>query len=786
MVNPQDIVATSNTNTTMMTTGEKFLNGSAFKVMHQEMQPKNRRLWMHGESNPFVVGIHQQISGPSSEIIFTSKDIRNSKDLQMVVEFFERINERWVDKCCQLLYSITKCQSMRQTCIDSLSTVKAHVENECFKTKNNAADKNSFTEVKTLSKDQLINLLLSYQSLCVEIKEQYVALLDHEADIQFLINGGENDPNYRAKFDNLVDKGLIGQAFDRTSLEKADQLPLLEQLKNMENQLEILDIEIDLFDMSFQIVQRREHLKGEIQRVVKEMKVKVVETSVHNPNSKQTDSINRQGDNDNEEGESTISFDNVSCFHCSFWPKIASEWKTRGRNWPSPEQVQMILDAGCFVVAKPLATGSPESFLDWRWSFSSAEISIASFRTPAMKFCYFIFKSLFYRFLKRENEDGKYLPSYVAKTCMMYISEEMGEEWFNENSTAYCVLSLFHRLRHFLTSGVVPHYFIPDLNLLTGMPKNVVDAALCTVSDMIEDPCKFFVFHEENLERIEKIKKEVEDFHSLMSSSIGTDPLKHFDSITQSSKEIQLYKLDGIRSSRLFNLYLIWSKINNFRSTLPTIKDALETQKRLFSIPGNEHMAADVRFQMNVRSYENSSKELSQLEKEEAARRHEFQQLMAKINNIVGTNCRMCQECSVKIQCRSSQCYQCNECKYTVCKTCYLLLIQEEQIPKKLAVEQHTHQLVQPEQCTQQCSSYINEEDVGKDMLEAVTLGDSKRQVRNLTSKIGFSSKRFASLFGQGPSEGMVKEELQTLFKTIYKGDCQLILRRFFLNINFY
>ena len=48
-----------------------------------------------------------------------------------------------------------------------------------------------------------------------------------------------------------------------------------------------------------------------------------------------------------------LHFDNVSCFHLTFWPKLALEWSQRQRrNWPDSKIVKKITSEGCHIVPK--------------------------------------------------------------------------------------------------------------------------------------------------------------------------------------------------------------------------------------------------------------------------------------------------------------------------------------------------------------------------------------------------------------------------------------------------
>ena len=80
----------------------------------------------------------------------------------------------------------------------------------------------------------------------------------------------------------------------------------------------------------------------------------------------------------------SVSFDQVPAIAVEDFPYIASEWVTRDRTWPSLSVVKDIAMSGCHIVPKPYYWEEGDNLLDWRWSFSLAEIILASYRTRKM------------------------------------------------------------------------------------------------------------------------------------------------------------------------------------------------------------------------------------------------------------------------------------------------------------------------------------------------------------------------------------------------------------------
>lgn len=78
----EDLVETSDD-------GEKYINGNKLKLMYKDLQPNKKQLYRTLEihDNPYEVSINQNISGPSSEIIFKRKCIIKREELKQLSLF---------------------------------------------------------------------------------------------------------------------------------------------------------------------------------------------------------------------------------------------------------------------------------------------------------------------------------------------------------------------------------------------------------------------------------------------------------------------------------------------------------------------------------------------------------------------------------------------------------------------------------------------------------------------------------------------------------------------------
>ena len=96
--------------------------------------------------------------------------------------------------------------------------------------------------------------------------------------------------------------------------------------------------------------------------------------------------------------------DMVPGFKCVSWPPTAREWiyRTRQSGWPTDESIKEIVSEGCHVVAAAHHF-SEERDLEFRFSFSLAEVALFQVMSTEQKQCYALFKAILRRNLKVMN-----------------------------------------------------------------------------------------------------------------------------------------------------------------------------------------------------------------------------------------------------------------------------------------------------------------------------------------------------------------------------------------------
>ena len=241
--------------------------------------------------------------------------------------------------------------------------------------------------------------------------------------------------------------------------------------------------------------------------------------------------------------------DFVFSVKCTFWPQIAKPWIMRERpsDFPSLELCQEIASCGIHIVCKNYPSG--DESLNWRLSFSEAEIKLVSMRSKKQKFVYFIFKSIFYEQLKSVYDEATdtSLSSYCIKTIMLWACEKHALEFWEKNSHLTCLEALFTDLEVALRTKNLPNYFIPEINLLADC-EIILDRAL---------------------EVVTKIQRSVEKYPSSKTVDKLIQQKKSNEKIMAASFEFH-QQMPYLERSSLFNLNLFLPLIKNLHGLMGT------------------------------------------------------------------------------------------------------------------------------------------------------------------------------------------------------------------------
>ncbi|VDI62335.1 Hypothetical predicted protein [Mytilus galloprovincialis] len=162
-----------------------------------------------------------------------------------------------------------------------------------------------------------------------------------------------------------------------------------------------------------------------------------------------------------------FEFDTTFGIKCHSWPVADDEWKNRPRSkgWPSKEIVDVITTFPVHVM--PIVDEkSNYPSMQWRFAFSKAERELIWSFNKIQFQCYVLIKCIFKGKLQPFSPDE--LSVYQIKNLLFWISEDYGVEMFNKANLLHCIEICLDRFKQHILRGSLPHYIIPDRDLLKG------------------------------------------------------------------------------------------------------------------------------------------------------------------------------------------------------------------------------------------------------------------------------------------------------------------------------
>lgn len=184
-------------------------------------------------------------------------------------------------------------------------------------------------------------------------------------------------------------------------------------------------------------------------------------------------------------------FDMVPAFLAKGWPRAARAWISRDRLWPNQDVIKSILDYGFHLVAKsPKESERPD--LDFRLSFSHAELVLSKELNDIQRQCYRCFKSFHLTIIR--NRKTKIFATYFLKTILFWAIEETGMDFWKSENRGSCVMMLLRKQLTALETKFLPHFFISEFNLLKDVAKEFpeeMEFLAHEVSKVCEDPMSY-------------------------------------------------------------------------------------------------------------------------------------------------------------------------------------------------------------------------------------------------------------------------------------------------------
>ena len=163
---------------------------------------------------------------------------------------------------------------------------------------------------------------------------------------------------------------------------------------------------------------------------------------------------------------------------CDVPVEIKAAWLQRKRHWPHQKLVEQISGLQCYLLAKPHPF-TTNKLLEWRFSFSSAELLLSSAIKPWQKQTLMVLKALRRKYL----QEPTVVASYHLKTVLFWVLESMPDQTQESCSRGTLLERLLDKLISCLKAKNLPHFFIPENNMF----RHYEDKELLTVLSRVQD-----------------------------------------------------------------------------------------------------------------------------------------------------------------------------------------------------------------------------------------------------------------------------------------------------------
>ena len=176
------------------------------------------------------------------------------------------------------------------------------------------------------------------------------------------------------------------------------------------------------------------------------------------------------------------------------WPEELNEWRTRQRpyQWPSSDLVNKVINGWVHLVPKAHKS-SKKKDIEWRLSFSLAEIHLAQSLTEEQRLSYLALKVICH--VEAKELDG--FSSYFLKTVLFWTCERTPRELWTADNLGKTFLILLDEVIRCLRDGNIPNYFIPERNEIDGVHKDHLFKWLKLFEEVRRNPMAFmFPFHD--------------------------------------------------------------------------------------------------------------------------------------------------------------------------------------------------------------------------------------------------------------------------------------------------
>ena len=225
------------------------------------------------------------------------------------------------------------------------------------------------------------------------------------------------------------------------------------------------------------------------------------------------------------------------------WPcPYIKAWKKRQRLWPDLQLLKKELDTSYVIAKTSREEKNNKEAIEFQYSFPNVEFKIMSLLSSNQRTVFYTAKVVFKQWIKPYSE--VYLPSFLIKNIILWMCEQNPPDhslwdFHSEDDFMRVLRYIFVKLKEHLKDGLLPYYFIPQINLIEGIPAKLSQVVIAKLEDITLNVKTYFADNEKRVTTVGNLMKSMDVvLYRLMDFYEGSERLGSYTYLVTSTKHV--------------------------------------------------------------------------------------------------------------------------------------------------------------------------------------------------------------------------------------------------------
>ena len=225
------------------------------------------------------------------------------------------------------------------------------------------------------------------------------------------------------------------------------------------------------------------------------------------------------------------------------WPcPYIKPWKKRQRLWPDLQLLKKELDTSYVIAKTSREEKNNKDAIEFKYSFSDVEYKIMSLLSSNQRTVFYTAKVVFKQWIKPYSET--YLPSFLIKNIILWMCEQNPPDhslwdFHSEDDFMRVLRYIFVKLKEHLKDGLLPYYFIPQINLIEGIPAKLSQVVIAKLEDITLNIKTYLADNERRVTAVGNLLKSMDVIlYRLMDFAEGSKRLGAYTYLARWTKHV--------------------------------------------------------------------------------------------------------------------------------------------------------------------------------------------------------------------------------------------------------